>query len=53
MTYEAAQLYEVGALKVASVALQCVGFNMRLYKAIHEQVKKCEESGQWKGIDFG
>lgn len=40
--YETAQLYAVGALKIACVGLQCVGFNNTLYRTI------CAQSGKWK-----
>ncbi|KIL68470.1 hypothetical protein M378DRAFT_21972 [Amanita muscaria Koide BX008] len=34
--YETGQLYAAGALKVACVGLQCVGFNQAMYKALLE-----------------
>jgi hypothetical protein len=34
--YETGQLYTAGALKVACVGLQCVGFNQVMYKALLE-----------------
>jgi hypothetical protein len=40
--YETSQLYAAGALKVACVGLQCVGFNNTLYRTI------CAQSGKWK-----
>jgi hypothetical protein len=40
--YETSQLYAAGALKVACVGLQCVGFNDVLYRTI------CAQSGKWK-----
>lgn len=39
--YETSQLYAAGALKVACVGLQCVGFNDVLYRTI------CTQSGKW------
>ncbi|KAI6094466.1 hypothetical protein EDD16DRAFT_1684950, partial [Pisolithus croceorrhizus] len=36
-TYEAGQLYAVGALRVSCVGLQCIGFNNQVYHAILEQ----------------
>lgn len=39
--YETAQLYAAGALKVACIGLQCVGFNNSLYRTI------CAQSGKW------
>jgi hypothetical protein len=47
--YETSQLYAAGALKVACVALQCVGFNNTMYRAVLEQATKCALSGKWKG----
>lgn len=46
--YEVSQLYGAGALKIACVGLQCVGFNTSLYRTILEQVSKCQHSGRWK-----
>jgi len=40
--YETSQLYVAGALKVACIGLQCVGFNDVLYRTI------CAQSGKWK-----
>ena len=40
--YETSQLYAAGALKVACVGLQCVGFNDVLYRTI------CAQSGKWR-----
>ncbi|KAG6830254.1 hypothetical protein H0H87_008743 [Tephrocybe sp. NHM501043] len=37
--YETTQLYAAGALKVACVALQCVGFNNAMYTALLEQAR--------------
>ena len=34
--YETSQLYAVGALKVACIGLQCIGFNAPMYRAILE-----------------
>uniref|UniRef100_A0A0W0G7Y6 DUF6697 domain-containing protein n=2 Tax=Moniliophthora roreri TaxID=221103 RepID=A0A0W0G7Y6_MONRR len=42
--YETAQLYAAGALKVACIGLQCVGFNKALYYAILDQVAKLNQS---------
>ena len=41
--YETSQLYAAGALKVACVGLQCIGFNNVLYRTI------CAQSGKWRG----
>lgn len=46
--YEVSQLYAAGALKVACVGLQCVGFNSGLYHTIVEQAAKCQQNGRWK-----
>ncbi|TDL18486.1 hypothetical protein BD410DRAFT_753187 [Rickenella mellea] len=48
--YETAQLYAVGALKVACVGLQCVGFNTALYDAIVAQAARCTVSGRWRAM---
>ncbi|KAF9460871.1 hypothetical protein BDZ94DRAFT_1168774, partial [Collybia nuda] len=47
--YEVTQLYAAGALKVACVGLQCVGFNNAMYKALLEQANKFALS-KWKTI---
>ncbi|KAI0268312.1 hypothetical protein BC834DRAFT_686467 [Gloeopeniophorella convolvens] len=52
IVYETTQLYMAGALKVACVGLQCVGFNNLLYKTILDQVTKCAHSGRWRNA-FG
>ncbi|EJD06218.1 uncharacterized protein FOMMEDRAFT_153619 [Fomitiporia mediterranea MF3/22] len=46
--YEVSQLYSAGALKIACVGLQCVGFNLALYETIMEQAAKCRQGGRWK-----
>ena len=46
--YEIGQLYSAGALKIACVGLQCVGFNVSLYRTIMEQATKCQQNGRWK-----
>lgn len=48
-TYETSQLYSSGALKVACVGLQCVGFNQEVYKAILEHSAKLTET-KWKPL---
>ncbi|KAE9396763.1 hypothetical protein BT96DRAFT_824268, partial [Gymnopus androsaceus JB14] len=40
-TYEVTQLYAIGALKVAVIALQCVGFNHSMYRLLLEHASKC------------
>ncbi|KAJ7184598.1 hypothetical protein C8R46DRAFT_1343652 [Mycena filopes] len=47
-TYETAQLYAAGALRVACLGLQCVGFNKAMYHAVLEQAAKCAAVGKWK-----
>ncbi|KAI9448081.1 hypothetical protein H4582DRAFT_1842370 [Lactarius indigo] len=47
--YETNQLYLAGALKVACVGLQCVGFNNLLYRTIIEQATRCAQTGRWRG----
>ena len=46
--YETTQLYLAGALKIACVGLQCVGFNDLLYRTILEQATKCGQTGRWR-----
>lgn len=46
-TYETTQQYAAGALKVACVGLQCVGFNQELYQAIIQYSIKFGET-KWK-----
>ena len=46
--YETGQLYSAGALKVACVGLQCVGYNIALNRTIMEQAAKCHASGRWR-----
>ncbi|KAF7294621.1 hypothetical protein MIND_00998700 [Mycena indigotica] len=38
--YETSQLYTAGALKVACIGLQCVGFNKAVYHAVLEQAAR-------------
>ncbi|KAL1715725.1 hypothetical protein EV715DRAFT_182154, partial [Schizophyllum commune] len=44
--FEVKELYGAGALAVACVGLQCVGFNRQLHQALLEQVKVCR-AGRW------
>jgi hypothetical protein len=44
--YEVSQLYAAGALKVACVGLQCVGFNNMMYKALLDQAGFAQS--KWK-----
>ncbi|TFY81603.1 hypothetical protein EWM64_g2414 [Hericium alpestre] len=46
--YETTQLYSAGALKLACVGLQCIGFNNTLYRTILEQASKCTQNGRWR-----
>ncbi|EKM81270.1 hypothetical protein AGABI1DRAFT_72163 [Agaricus bisporus var. burnettii JB137-S8] len=48
--YEVSQLYSAGALKVACVGLQCVGFNREVYKAILEHANKFTQA-KWKIVN--
>ncbi|PPQ91789.1 hypothetical protein CVT25_000434 [Psilocybe cyanescens] len=48
-TYETSQLYAAGALKVACVGLQCVGFNQEVYKSIIDHSIKFSET-KWKSL---
>ncbi|KAK7036006.1 hypothetical protein R3P38DRAFT_3263460 [Favolaschia claudopus] len=51
--YETAQLYAAGALKVACIGLQCVGFNKTMYHAVLEQAAKCVLTAKLKGMGGG
>ncbi|KAF8830921.1 hypothetical protein HHX47_DHR1000012 [Lentinula edodes] len=42
--YEVTQLYAAGALKVAVIALQCVGFNQSMYHLLLEHASNCTSS---------
>ncbi|KAG1868909.1 hypothetical protein C8R48DRAFT_632221, partial [Suillus tomentosus] len=44
--YETGQLYAAGALRVACIGLQCVGFSSAMYRAVLEQAAL----GKWRGI---
>lgn len=46
--FEVSQLYACGALKIACVGLQCVGFNTSLYRTIMEQASRCQQNGRWR-----
>ncbi|KAF8801448.1 hypothetical protein BYT27DRAFT_7198244 [Phlegmacium glaucopus] len=48
-TYETSQLYAAGALKVACVGLQCVGFNQTVYKSILEHAAQFGQT-KWKSL---
>ncbi|KAJ6500820.1 hypothetical protein C8R45DRAFT_1123429 [Mycena sanguinolenta] len=47
--YETTQLYSAGALRVACIGLQCVGFNKAMYHAMLEQAVKCALATKFKG----
>jgi len=48
-TYETTQLYAAGALKVAVIGLQCVGFNQEVYQSVVEYSVRFGEN-KWKSI---
>ncbi|EGO21953.1 hypothetical protein SERLADRAFT_410420 [Serpula lacrymans var. lacrymans S7.9] len=49
--YEIAQLYAAGALKVACIGLQCVGFSNPMYRTILEQANNCARTGKWRNMN--
>jgi len=51
--YETGQLYAAGALKVACIGLQCVGFNNALYRMLMEHAAKCTQTGRWRSSSSG
>ncbi|KAI0355154.1 hypothetical protein OH77DRAFT_1455259 [Trametes cingulata] len=60
--YETGQLYSAGALKVACIGLQCIGFNDALYRGLLEHAAHCSHTGRWRaggysgggtGLGFG
>ncbi|KAI0076198.1 hypothetical protein K474DRAFT_1292761 [Panus rudis PR-1116 ss-1] len=46
--YETGQLYAAGALKVACIGLQCIGFDSNIYKALLEHADLCAKTGRWR-----
>ncbi|KAJ2988313.1 hypothetical protein NUW54_g9155 [Trametes sanguinea] len=46
--YETGQLYAAGALKVACIGLQCIGFNDALYRGLLEHAAHCTLTGKWR-----
>ena len=46
--YETAQLYSAGALRVACIGLQCIGFNTALYRGLLEHAAVCAQTGKWR-----
>ncbi|PIL33083.1 hypothetical protein GSI_04532 [Ganoderma sinense ZZ0214-1] len=51
--YEVGQLYSVGALKVACIGLQCIGFNTTLYRSLLEHAALCTQTGKWRAAAGG
>ncbi|OSD02134.1 hypothetical protein PYCCODRAFT_443491 [Trametes coccinea BRFM310] len=51
--YETGQLYAAGALKVACIGLQCIGFNDNLYRGLLEHAAHCTQSGKWRAASHG
>ncbi|KDQ59790.1 hypothetical protein JAAARDRAFT_205756 [Jaapia argillacea MUCL 33604] len=57
--YEIGQLYSAGALKIACVGVQCIGFNHALYRIILDQASKSVEGqtgvsvSKWKSPQVG
>ncbi|KAI0823853.1 hypothetical protein BC628DRAFT_1382104 [Trametes gibbosa] len=51
--YETGQLYSAGALKVACIGIQCIGFNDILYRGLMEHAAQCTQSGRWRATGFG
>ncbi|PCH38536.1 hypothetical protein WOLCODRAFT_97291 [Wolfiporia cocos MD-104 SS10] len=51
--YEVAQLYAAGALRVACIGLQCIGFNHVLYRTVMEHAARCAQMGKWRGSASG
>lgn len=46
------QMYELGALRVACVALQCTGYNETVCDTVYKHVDRCRKLGQWKTVPF-
>ncbi|KAI0781526.1 hypothetical protein BD413DRAFT_506005 [Trametes elegans] len=51
--YETGQLYSVGALKIACIGLQCIGFNDALYRGLVEHAAHCTQTGKWRATAYG
>ncbi|KAI0668335.1 hypothetical protein C8Q78DRAFT_1046633 [Trametes maxima] len=51
--YETGQLYSAGALKVACIGLQCIGFNDGLYRGLLEHAARCVQTGKWRATGYG
>jgi len=50
--YEVNQLYNAGALRIACVGLECVGFNQEVYKSVLEHAGKFSQA-KWNSINGG
>ncbi|KZT74072.1 hypothetical protein DAEQUDRAFT_754054 [Daedalea quercina L-15889] len=46
--YETGQLYAAGALRVACIGLQCVGFSHAVYTQLIEAAERCAQTGRWR-----
>ncbi|KAH9930845.1 uncharacterized protein B0H18DRAFT_872652 [Fomitopsis serialis] len=46
--YETGQLYSAGALRVACIGLQCIGFSHAVYTQLIEAAEKCAQTGCWR-----
>lgn len=46
--FETSQLYAVGALKVAVVGVQCIGFNRMLYSVALQQTQRFQSLARSK-----
>lgn len=51
--YETNQLYAVGALKVACIGLQCVGFNEGLYRGLLDHAAACVQGTVKRRVGLG
>ena len=51
--YEANQLYAAGALRVACVGLQCVGFNEGLYRGLLDHAAACVQGTVKRRVGLG
>jgi hypothetical protein len=51
--YETSQLYAVGALRVACVGLQCVGFNEGLYRGLLDHAAACVQGTVKRRVGLG
>ncbi|KAH9890491.1 hypothetical protein C8Q73DRAFT_735592 [Cubamyces lactineus] len=51
--YETGQLYSAGALRVACIGLQCIGFNDLLYRSLLDHAAHCTLTGKWRAAGYG